>query len=59
MRALKSILVAAGNLKKSFPLIQEEQLCLQALLNVNLPKFTQNDVPLFQSIISDLYPGVK
>lgn len=58
MRALKSILVAAGNLKQSFAQIQEEQLCLQALLNVNLPKFTQNDIPLFQSIISDLYPGI-
>lgn len=59
MRALKAILVAAGNLKKKEIGKTEDQLCLQALKNVNLPKFTKNDIPLFNSIITDLFPGIK
>jgi dynein heavy chain len=59
MRALKAILVAAGNLKKKNQTEDEDKLCLLALFDVNLPKFTQNDIPLFKSISNDLFRDVQ
>lgn len=59
MRSLNAILVAAGKLKKEDPEMDEERIALRALIDVNLPKFTSNDIPLFEGIIGDLFPTTE
>ena len=59
LRALKSVLVMAGQLKRQYGDLPEDIVLMRALRDMNMPKFVYDDVPLFQGLINDLFPGIK
>merc|ERR1719261_958108 len=60
MRAVKSTIEAGGMLKRDVgESWGEDQITLRALLDVNVPKFLKDDLPLFENIITDLFPDTK
>ncbi|GBG29459.1 Dynein heavy chain 1, axonemal [Hondaea fermentalgiana] len=58
LRAVKSVLVMAGGLKRGNPEVSEDVTLIRALRDSNVPKCLSEDLPLFYAIVSDLFPGV-
>ena len=59
MRALKSVLVMAGALKRGSPNLSEDIVLIRAMRDSNIPKFLVEDALLFTAIVGDLFPGVE
>ena len=56
LRAVKSVLRQAGQLKRDDPLIPENPLLMRALRDFNLPKIVTDDKMIFTGLIQDLFP---
>uniref|UniRef100_G3PRS5 Dynein axonemal heavy chain 11 n=1 Tax=Gasterosteus aculeatus TaxID=69293 RepID=G3PRS5_GASAC len=59
LRAIKSVLVVAGSLKREERSRPEEQVLMRALRDFNLPKIVTGDVPIFLGLIGDLFPQLE
>ena len=51
MRAVKSVLVMAGTLKRANPDLNEDVVLIRAMRDSNVPKFLAQDLPLFYALI--------
>jgi dynein heavy chain len=51
MRAVKSVLVMAGTLKRANVGMAEDAVLIRAMRDANVPKFLKDDLPLFAAII--------
>ncbi|XP_074612492.1 cytoplasmic dynein 1 heavy chain 1-like isoform X2 [Acropora palmata] len=80
LRALKSVLVSAGNVKRDkiqkikeslmeekqeadeaaiSESLNEQEILIQSVYETVVPKLVAEDIPLLQSLLSDVFPGVK
>jgi len=62
LRAIKSVLVVAGSLKRaslSDASITEDMVLMRALRDLNLPKIAYEDVGTFSGLITDLFPKMN
>ncbi len=59
LRAIKSVLVVAGAFKRADRNMTELQLLKRALRDFNYPKIVQDDIPIFDGLIGDLFPNVE
>jgi len=60
LRALKSVLVSAGNLKrteKNQDLDVEQNILIKSVCNTVLPKLVAEDIPLLSKLLSGVFPG--
>ncbi|GAB0094138.1 hypothetical protein DMENIID0001_093740 [Sergentomyia squamirostris] len=58
LRAVKSVLLVAGSLKRAEPQRSEDEVLMRALRDFNTPKITVDDTPVFLGLIGDLFPSL-
>ncbi|KAL3113939.1 hypothetical protein niasHT_017889 [Heterodera trifolii] len=60
LRALKYVLVLAGNIKRdAIQRSSEQQMLIQSMCETLKPKLVSEDVTLLQSLLHDVFPGIS
>uniref|UniRef100_A0A3Q3F4L6 Dynein heavy chain hydrolytic ATP-binding dynein motor region domain-containing protein n=1 Tax=Kryptolebias marmoratus TaxID=37003 RepID=A0A3Q3F4L6_KRYMA len=59
IRAVKTVISVAGNLRREHPNLGQELICLRAIHEACVPRILQDDLKLFSDIVSDLFPNTK
>uniref|UniRef100_A0A7N6BNC5 AAA+ ATPase domain-containing protein n=1 Tax=Anabas testudineus TaxID=64144 RepID=A0A7N6BNC5_ANATE len=59
LRAVKSVLVVAGTLRRRNKTRPEDQVLMHALRDFNMPKIVTEDVTIFLGLLGDLFPGLE
>ena len=55
MRAIKSVLLASGRIKRDMGDLDETTILIKALRDMNLPKFIAEDVVLFDNLFIEYH----
>ncbi|XP_046389338.1 dynein axonemal heavy chain 2 [Ischnura elegans] len=59
LRSMVALLRYAGRKRRAFSNYPDEEVVLLAMKDMNVAKLTSVDLPLFNGIITDLFPGVR
>nr|CAI5834494.1 unnamed protein product [Callosobruchus analis] len=58
LRSMVALLRYAGRKRRQMPNLPEEQVVYLAMRDMNVARLTSDDLPLFNGIMSDIFPGV-
>ncbi|KAJ8964945.1 hypothetical protein NQ314_004500 [Rhamnusium bicolor] len=58
LRSMVALLRYAGRKRRLMSHLPEEQVVYLAMRDMNIARFTSDDLPLFNGIMSDIFPGV-
>jgi len=58
LRSVKIVLLAAGDLMRREPDLDEETIIMATLRDMNISKIVSDDLNIFQTLIASLFPGV-
>lgn len=59
LRAVKSVLVVAGQFKRAEPKLSEMEILMRSLRDFNLPKIVEQDLLVFNGLLGDLFPDTN
>lgn len=59
LRAVKSVLVVAGQFRRATPHLNEDDILFRALRDFNIPKIVQVDEVVFFGLLKDLFPELN
>lgn len=59
LRSMVALLRYGGRKRRAYPNMPEEEILYLAMRDMNIAKLTADDLPLFNGIMSDIFPGLE